>query len=286
METFETPNFFDFFSFDDDINDQLNIHDYSNSNRSLHLNQNKNRLLVVEPYTLSWAALKLSEGALSALGGEMFKNLFRLGVDLSTLQREMLVNINIIIRKAIHDNEIRQCTARIEALTISMEYYFNSQATSLDRLLDASSESIRLTSECKSLGFNAILPFCNAVCLQIAIMQERYLKFNEKGELKNIISLCKTSFDYVFDVGFPEFMRWNEARFTKIWGPSPEFNGYYYKLDGEVCWTFTYDLPKAEKIRLKHISRESLSKHDQLYGTSWEVALNWKKLKEKLEMEI
>jgi hypothetical protein len=241
--------------------------------------------LLVEPYTLSWLALKLSEGAVAALGAQVFNEVFGTGSDIATMQRDTLNRIATIIREAIHEDAVRRCQARIESITSLMHHYTNAPETSLDRLYQATSSAIELVSECRSLGWKATLPFCSAVGLEVSILQERFQRFNEAGERLNIIETCKLAHKYVFGIAFPAFLQWSNSRFSEIERVDLGYGSYtfLYYFNDEVIYCGFVTQEVAENMRKDHMIRESASAHEQLFGSAWDVALNWREIRQKYE---
>lgn len=257
------------------------------SGRSLKLVDKHNRVLLVEPYSLSWVALMLSEGILKGLGTKIFNDLSTKDINLAKLQHEIFNKVNHAIQYAINEDALRRCESRLEALSTLMKQYNNSPNTSIDRLHNASNEIVSLVAECKSLGFKAILPYCTAVNLQIIILQERMNRFNEQGELKNIINLCNTSYSYIFDEAFPAFRQWSDSRFTEllisIISMQPYKHIYRYQFNGIPYYAHTNDEKKAKEVRKEHMDREANLSNDNLCGSSWDIAKKWQEIKSMYE---
>ncbi len=289
--------------YDDTLQSILNCQGYScfkhvrenlPSGHEIYVTKNKNNYLIVEPLTMSWVALALVEGALSALGAKIFKDFFDKGVNLYQLQEETFLRIEQIIGEAISQDSLRRCGARIDAITTLMQQYNNAPDTSLDRLYNASTESVSLVAECKSLRTKAILPFCTAVGIQISILQERLQRFGEQGERQNIIQLCQVSHDYIINEIIPELRNWSDSRFGVL-RKSPIMDGSQF-----FVWVYTFGNRnyEASKIRAwpnlegeqeglvkrqKHMDEEWELVLRELSGSTWEVAMNWKSIKEKYE---
>lgn len=228
-----------------------------------------------DPYTLGWVALQLAEGVIGAAGAMMFNSLFNNGVDLASIQRDMLIKIGQIVREAIQEDAIRSCVAKIDAISSTMKQYLSSTNTSIDRLYNATDHAVNLVSECKSLGFRAILPHVTAVCLLTTILEERRSRFNEHGENKNISDLLSSLLVYLFesDKGFAAYAKWFTSRFSELHF-HPEA-GYYFWFDNEkVNWEMIFDEEKAQKLRTEYINRESAATHEKLFGPSWDIALS------------
>lgn len=291
------PDFYSFFDLPNTpfkLNPSTNLSHFNHlselpSKRKLYISEKKYEILLVEPFTLSWVALQLVEGAISAIGGKIFNSIFSQDLDIVELIEKALKQVEIIVREAISEDAIRRCVARIEALKTVMKQYLNSSSTSLDRLYSASMEAVGLASECKSLGFKAILPYATAIGLQILILQERRQRFNEEGEKANIIDLCEEASNYVFNVGFPAFRAWMDSRFSQVIEPKlhhefPEiFSRPFYVFNGKFYSALNRDL--AIKAREEHLIRETIETQNELYGSTWDIAMNWIEIAKKYKSQ-
>ncbi|ALS09957.1 hypothetical protein ABE82_26455 (plasmid) [Paenibacillus peoriae] len=237
---------------------------------------------ITEPVTLSWVALMLAEGALQSLGGKVFESLLSsdLELDITKLQDEFFRKIELIVRDVINENEISECSYLIEEITNSMKHYNNSYATSEDRLTTATSDVGKLTSKCRSLGFKCLMPFCNAVALQISILQERLFRFKEPTECLNIVQICQESADYIEKEALPAFLNWNLSRFTEVWcipdGVPQPGEPCVYKVDGKPI--FGSDRVELEKMRIQHILRESKENREVLYPSLFQIVSKWEEI--------
>lgn len=244
--------------------------------------------LMAEPITLAAMGIFVLKGALEALGAKIFNTIFDSGASVKELLKDAVSQIETAIGEAFNAEGIRQCEARIDALTSLMRAYQNAPETSLDRLENATAESNNLTSECKSLGFKAVLPFCTAVGLQIAVLQERLARFNDPGERTTIIQLCEEAYNYAASEAMLDCKLWSDARFSDIeyythFEGDPGLPGYYYTFNGEQVYLGQIHHFKDFVVREREeqMIEEVLKLHKGLlYGPAMEIASDiWKLMK-------
>ena len=83
----------------------------------------------VEPYTWSWLALKLAEGALAYVGGEIakgiFGGLFKKQNNIEKLLENFMRNLLLSIQQIIHEEKIREYNGIFKSVLKDLALYGN-----------------------------------------------------------------------------------------------------------------------------------------------------------------
>ena len=191
---------------------------------------------VVEPYTASWVALMLAQGALQWIGGKIMGKIFgsssELEIDLSAFVQATLLGVSRIIHQAISEEALRQAEVNLEALQIRFSHY--NSAPSQDRLESATESSENVTADLKSFGMLGHHSYMIAVGIHLAILQERMklINPNEKENIKDI--LCR-GIKHCKEMNV-EWKNWNNSRcyYKKGSGPFSIPKYRFYGPDGLI----------------------------------------------------
>lgn len=245
----------------------------------------QDRLIVIDPYTWSWLALKLCEGVISYVGGSIFSRLIGQNSltkqDLNDLLDRFVSLIAATIRVQLDANEKAKLGASAASLQSLFYIYLNNKDSSFIVPLLFKADEILHQSE--RLGLLTVPSFAVAGSIELAILQELYLVKRNDGDKKNIRDKALTLIDKANRLR-PALENYNNSRFSGL-ESTRIITGtlFYYILDGQnqfipVVPPISRD--EAEKIRQQHVQREfDRLEKAVLYGL-YPVIDKWKKISE------
>jgi hypothetical protein len=247
-------------------------------------------VIVIEPITWGWLALKLCEGVISYIGGKLFAQFIGdtslTKRDLKDLLTEFISVIAALLRTQLELNDKRQIEASSASLQSLFELYLTNRDTSYLTPLVFKADD--LYHQAASLPLIMTPCFGIVGTLELAILQEAYL-VKKTRDNKRAISVKAQGLVKESGVFRPALEAYNTARFspakplsTWVW-PGVTGDAFWgYTLDGKVfgvgqAW-FQKD---AESHRQMHMAQEFALLEKTILGPLYAVVDKWKAIAAK-----
>ena len=234
-------------------------------------------LIVSEPFSLSWVALQIAAGILSAVGSRLFNSV--LGSDFVSLNQDTINDIADHTRTVIQAEALRRALAHLESLQRLLREYLNSPDNMqlIETLRISSSD---LLSECRSLGVPALKTYRVAAGLRLAILQIIYSRTEYDGDKRNFreaVTESMTASGGMMSAHISSI----EAQFGELFGGpngNPDEDDIWFYWHGNQRYERVCTLSEAESWRMKHILREIAKERIIVGGEEYrETTLKWVK---------
>lgn len=249
--------------------------------------QNLPSFKLVEPFSWSWAAIKICEGVLVNLGAKIFEEIF-FGRQALDFKRIIYDAINVfcdLLHETLEASDRRKLEVQISAIEQLFRFYLNSpNSYQLDQL---QFEIIKAIEEADSLGLKALGSFGISGSLGLAVLKEKFNISSSSGDQKNVVLLADSLLQRV-PLMRERLEQWNNNRFSDVFrhryeigGPGPVHSsafGFYYKLDGRVV-EVVFDKKKAENMRNQHLAREWRAKEKDMLAPLYAIGVKWSEIK-------
>lgn len=216
------------------------------------------------------AAKALVEGAISKVGGAAFESLIG-GKDLATMMKELLQDIDVLIKKRIAENELRKLDAELKA-TQSEFLSFVAVPAGIDRIENATTRITNVTYQLESFGLNASSSYMVAVSLWLAILSEREEAFGV-SEFKNSRRVAKEGTSHARQL-IRDWRSWHRARYyvrtTQLSLPPGSDGKPRYK----TAWIVLRDGVKAPSEHPRYMLKKDAQKElVRLRKSDWDNTL-------------
>jgi hypothetical protein len=196
-------------------------------------------LPAVEPFTLAWVVIKLAEGAIAWAGSKIISSVFEESSSSAVeLQQESITKIAQVFVQALESEHFQQANGRLKSLVHNIEEYNNAPDSSLDRLQQATVDSLNLLSTLAGLKWIGLPSYMLAANLRTAVLQERLAVTKDNGEIINLLRHIDRFEDEMFDA-----YRDGDDKFELIFPGVVNivFNIWGYVFKGELIPVGSYE---------------------------------------------
>ncbi|RYZ91451.1 MAG: hypothetical protein EOP04_00350 [Proteobacteria bacterium] len=155
-------------------------------------------VLRIEPFTWTWVAVNLAEGAIAWLGGVAISKVLGIGGNVKPveqLQEESLKRISQVFVQVLQAERLVQATDKLTSIQRNMLEYSLAPKSSADRLYFATNDSSELLATLATLRWVGLESYLTAASLRHIILQERYKASGDPGELLTLAYQVRRSFD-------------------------------------------------------------------------------------------
>lgn len=208
---------------------------------------------------LEFVLLGIAQGILGWIGAEIMDVIFgssrRSQINLQSLVTQLVDGVGAIVRRSIHENEMRILSANLSALEFSLVHYRNAPEQ-IDRLQNATNDATKLVAQLESMKLLGHRGYMIAASLWITILQEREKRFG--GERANIKYTTDKIIEQV-ELRHLEWREWHLGRYS--WKPWP----FSRHLSGELVTIYE----DGEQIGGKIWKRDLESKMREIIEARW-----------------
>ena len=244
--------------------------------------EEKSEEKVYEPYSWSWLALKLAEGAVAWVGGQIIASIFSSGRDIEALMQQYIAEIRQIVHRAIQDNELRSLSSKLDQ--VQTDFYSYLQApTGRDRLESATQNISEAKHQLKSFGLVGHASYLVAVNIELAILQERIKVYGDAE--KNVMKIVLKRAIAHAESMHREWKPFHDSRYRneKIShghdGTDPNID-WECKIwrDGRLIKNTAHNPPECDSLMIQIKNNEWPGLYAQNVEPSKAVVSQWKKL--------
>lgn len=207
--------------------------------------------LVAEPFTWSWVGIKLAEGAVAWVGGKLLESILGMGHDFDKMIEEIADLVRQVIRQEIERNALQEVIAQQRSVQELFRIY--SVACEKDFWPEILSKSTFVTNRLKQLGFPAHHSYCNALAVQMTLVQEF---LGRTPDTKKIIVPILQEADEHLTKMHAAWRAWHNSRYSVTWdtrirdfgpdGEPIETTYYFVNRDGVSFRTFFEGRPRDD----------------------------------------
>lgn len=156
-----------------------------NNNEEVEITQEDAVFLLSEPITWSWIAIEIGKGVLAEIGAQIFNSIFSRGINIESIIRNLLTEIDKIVTIRLEESFISEAVAKAKTTDFYLRQYLNSPTK--ERLNLIYENSAYLINRFEQFNHKTYNEYILAVSFQLVALEEMYL--TNPSEKQNIIDL-------------------------------------------------------------------------------------------------